>query len=99
MLEVLANKYRRRLLVALLEHNPQDDEDPQLPDDIDVAPDELASLMLSMRHTHLPKLAGAGFIEWDPETNTVRRGLHFAEIEPLLELLSDHADELPDDWL
>jgi hypothetical protein len=52
-----------------------------------------------MRHTHLPKLASAGFIEWDPETNTVQQGPRFEDIRPLLELMHDHADELPDDWL
>lgn len=99
MLDVLANRYRRRVLVALLEHNPQDDEDPQIPADIEVGTDELASLMLRMRHTHLPKLASAGFVEWDPETNTVQQGPRFEDIRPLLELMRDHADELPDDWL
>ncbi|ELY56720.1 hypothetical protein C491_11975 [Natronococcus amylolyticus DSM 10524] len=99
MLDVLANKYRRRVLVALLEHNPQDDHNPQIPDDVTLGTGDLESLMISMRHTHLPKLEEAGFIEWDRETNVVRKGPQFEEIRPLLELMEAHADELPDDWL
>ncbi|XVH33292.1 DUF7344 domain-containing protein (plasmid) [Haloferacaceae archaeon DSL9] len=99
MLDVLANRYRRRVLVALLEHNPQDDHDPQIPDDVTLETEDLDSLMIRMRHTHLPKLEEAGFIEWDQETNTVRKGPQFEEIRPLLELMENHADELPEGWL
>lgn len=99
MLDILANKNRRRVLVALLEHNPQDDRDPQIPDDVILGTRDLESLMIGMRHTHLPKLEQAGFIEWDQETNTVNKGPQFEEIQPLLELMENHADELPDDWL
>jgi len=99
MLDVLANRYRRRVLVALLRHNPQDDDDPQIPEDVDHDSEDLESLMIHMRHTHLPKLEVYGFIEWDQETNTVRKGPQFEEIRPLLELMQNHADELPDEWL
>ena len=98
-LDVLANKYRRRLLVALLEHNPQDDEDPQIPDDVGITDEDLDDLMMQMSHVHLPKLEEAGFIEWDRDTNAVRKGANFGEIRPLLELMRDHADELPDEWI
>ncbi|WP_423747493.1 hypothetical protein V5735_23320 (plasmid) [Haladaptatus sp. SPP-AMP-3] len=73
MLDILANRYRRRLLVACLRHNPQDD-DPQIPGDIKLDSEGLDSLMIHMRHIHLPKLKEAGFIELDRETNTVRKG-------------------------
>ena len=98
-LDVLANKYRRRLLVALLEHNPQDDEDPQIPDDVDITDEDLDDLMVQMSHVHLPKLEEAGLIEWDQDTNAVGKGANFGEIRPLLELMRDHADELPDEWI
>jgi hypothetical protein len=98
-LDALANKYRRRVLVALLEHNPQDDDDRQIPEDVPVESDELDRLLVQMRHCHLPKLAESGFIKWDRETNTIQTGPQFDEIRPLLELLQNHADELPDDWL
>lgn len=99
VLDAIANKYRRRLLVALLEHNPQDDDDPQIPANVKFEDEDLESLQIQMTHTHLPKLEDAGFIEWDQETNTVRKGPRFDEIQPLLELMHNHADELPDEWL
>jgi hypothetical protein len=98
-LDVLANKYRRRVLVALLEHNPQDDDDRQIPDDVHLESEDLDQLLIRMRHTHLPKLEESGFIEWDQERNIVRKGPQFEEIQPLLELMENHADELPDGWL
>lgn len=99
VLAILANQYRRRLLVALLDHNPQDDGDPQVPDDVSLETEDLEQLLLSMRHTHLPKLEETGFIEWDRETNMIRKGTQFEEIRPLLELMATHADELPDGWV
>jgi predicted transcriptional regulator len=98
-LDALANKYRRRLLLALLEHNPQSDEDPQIPDDVAITDEDLDDLMMQMPHVHLPKLEEAGLIEWDRDTNAVRKGTNFDEIRPLLELIRDHADELPDEWI
>ncbi|WP_254533418.1 DUF7344 domain-containing protein [Natrinema gelatinilyticum] len=99
MLDILSNRYRRGVLVALLDHNPQDVDDPQVPNDVHLESGDLEQLMINTRHTHLPKLADAGFIEWDQETNTVLKGPQFEEIRPLLELMANHADELPDDWL
>ncbi len=98
MLEVLSNTYRRRVLVALLEHNPQEDDDPQVPDEVTLENEDLERLMIQMRHSHLPKLEESGFIEWDREGNTIRKGPQFEEIRPLLELIADHADELPNGW-
>ena len=47
---------------------------------------------------HLPELEKAGFIEWDRETGTISKGPRFDEIEPVLELIENHPDELPPDW-
>ena len=52
-----------------------------------------------MVHTHLPKLEDEGFIGWDREENMVRKGPRFEEIQPLLELMHNHADKLPDEWV
>lgn len=99
-LDAIANKKRRRLLVALLDHNPIDDAD-EVP--VIVAADqsdaESVELLVQMKHTHLPKLEEYGFIEWDKDTHEVVKGPRFDEIRPLLELLSDHEDELPSGWL
>ena len=99
VLELLAEEHRRRLLVNLLEHNPQDVEDIDLVAGISLADEELAQFRIQMKHTHLPKLADAGVIDWDREAGVVRKGPEFDELRPLLELLRDNADALPDDWM
>lgn len=98
-LEALADRYRRRVLVALLEHNPQRDVDV---DPLDVAGEmetERTRLEIDMFHRHLPKLEELGFISWDPNTREIRRGPHWADVEPILGLIHERSDELPDGWL
>lgn len=63
MLDALADVQRRTLLVALLEHNPQDDT-PVVVADLESQTDALERL-ISMQHVHLPKLAEYGFIDWN----------------------------------
>ena len=99
ILNVLENQYRRRVLITLLEHNPQDADDLKIPSDSELADEDLETLRIYMTHTHLPKLEESGFIEGNRDTNSIRKGPNFDEIRPLLELLQNHADELPDDWL
>lgn len=94
--DALADRSRRRLLVSLSERDPQNTEDALVP--VDISDGDVSELKIEMRHHHLPKLEEVGFIEWDRNTNEVWKGPRFDEIRPLLELLSDHADELPDDW-
>jgi len=96
--EALANGYRRRLLVALLDHNPQRDDVVE-PEEIHEGEKALETLRLELYHTHLPRLEEAGFIRWNRDTHEVMKGPRFDEIRPLLELMRDHADELPDDWV
>lgn len=97
MVDALAHVQRRKLLIALLAENPQD-ETPTVVADSEENSDALDRLV-SMRHVHLPKLADYGFIEWDKEAHEIMKGPNFDEIRPLLELLDDHEDELPKDWL
>ena len=96
--EALSNPYRRQLLVALLAHNPQDDTDR---DPLDVVADNIDPevLEVEMVHNHLPKLEAMGFIEWDRDTDEISKGPNWGDIAPLLVLIRDHQDELPDDWL
>ena len=82
---VLSKRSRREVLTEIMEDNPQ-------------WPDEFEADELQLHHSHLPALEAAGFIEWDRRTNTIVRGEDFKEIRPLLELMIDHEDELPDDW-
>ncbi|WP_246310395.1 DUF7344 domain-containing protein [Halorarum halophilum] len=97
MIDALADVQRRKLLIALMEHNPQNDS-PVAIADSDSEADAIKRLV-TMNHVHLPKLADYGFIEWDSESHQVTKGPNFDEIRPLLELLDGHEDELPTDWL
>ncbi|WP_336336908.1 transcriptional regulator [Haloarcula brevis] len=97
MVDALADVQRRKLLVALLEHNPQDDTPVVIADSESDA--DAVERLVTMQHVHLPKLVDYGFIEWNEETHEVTKGPKFDEIRPLLELLDDHEDELPADWL
>ena len=98
MFAALRNHSRRRLLVALLDHNPQ--EDSVKPSKAaHVGEKDLEVLQAKMYHKHLPTLEAAGFIRWDRENHEVVKGPKFDEIRPLLELIHNHRDELPDGWL
>ena len=97
MLDAVGHIQRRKLLVALLAHNPQDDEAVTVVENESM--DEALGRLVDMHHVHLPKLEEYGFITWNQATNEVSKGPNFEEIRPLLELLRDHEDELPDGWL
>lgn len=93
----LTHPLRRRILVALAHPNPIEGE--EFESDDFAAPDEdIDQLRTTLYHGHFPKLDDSGFIDWDQETNTVTRGPRFDEIEPLISLVDDHQDELPDGW-
>lgn len=97
----LADSRRRQLVFALFDAEPQDGDDF---DPLDLlsdgeTPADRAVTHLELKHSHLPKLAEVGFIEWNRESGTLSKGPKWDEIAPLLEVLDDHRDELPDDWL
>ncbi|WP_224448996.1 hypothetical protein [Haloprofundus salilacus] len=96
-LDALAHVQRRKLLVGLLDHNPQNDTPVVIAD----SADEATSLerLVKMHHVHLPKLEEYGLIVWNEDKHEVSKGKNFDEIKPLLELLATHEDELPPDWL
>lgn len=98
VLAALSDPYRRQLLVALLDHNPQDDDDRD-PLGILAAADEPDVLEIELIHNHLPRLEEMGYITWNRTTNEISKGPQWDEIEPLLELIHNHQDELPDGWL
>lgn len=75
------------------EDTPESSADEREEDD-----DSTELIKQELYHTHLPKLAEAGFINWDPESGLITRGPRFEEIGPLLRLMNDHQDELPEDW-
>ncbi|MDQ2052761.1 ArsR family transcriptional regulator [Natronolimnohabitans sp. A-GB9] len=96
--KALSNIHRRRLLIALLDHNPQRDN-VDVPEDVHEREKSLEALQIDFNHVHLPSLEEAGFIRWNRDAGEVVKGPRFDEIRPLLELMRNHADELPDDWL
>ena len=95
--DVLRHPYRRRILQLVSEHNPRDEDEFSV-EDLATEDDDLELLTTELYHAHLPKLAESGYIEWDEDTRTIRRGPNFDEIAPLLRLMIEHQDELPDGW-
>jgi hypothetical protein len=91
--DVLAASERRKLLVALTEHNPQNEL--AVADD---ATGDAHERLVMMRHVHLPKLAEHDLVDWDERSHEVTRGPAFDEIEPVLTLLTDNEGDLPADW-
>ena len=97
MFDVLSHGARRQILVELADHNPRTEAEFETEEFVADAgnPD---SPETELHHTHLPKVADSGFINWDPQTETITRGPRFSEIEPLLVVIDDHQDTLPVDW-
>ncbi|MFC3960303.1 DUF7344 domain-containing protein [Halovivax cerinus] len=103
-ISTLIDSVRRDVLYYLAEQEPpvsfdrlatrvaawQTDNDPDVVDDA-----SLAEIRTALYHMHLPKLAEAGYIAWDADTHTIRRGPNFDENAPLLRVMADHEDELP----
>lgn len=85
--DALSNGYRRRLLVDLLNRNPQHMGAVSGPSEV-LLPDEERDI--NRHHLHLPKLVEYGFIDWDREHAIVTKGPCFDEIKPLLELLDEN---------
>ncbi len=94
----VVNVRRRRLLVHMLSHNPED-ESKLYTGDIETVDTEATRLLIEMEHTHLPLLEDYGFINWDRDNHEVTKGPKFDDIRPLLEMIETHQDELPEDWL
>lgn len=84
---------RRRLLLTLL-------SEPQIHlDDLNMSEEQKEMLLVEVKHAHLPKLADDGVIDWEPGNGSVERGPQFEEVEPVLRLLHNHREKLPDGWV
>ncbi len=86
----------RRLLLELFHTTPV--PDTPFTDDVDLEWDEL-ELLFEFRNHLLPALENAGFVDYDTENGLFRRGPNFEDVRPVLQLIDDHRDEVPDDWL
>lgn len=90
---VLSHPYRRRLLFRLYEEHPRN---PTIRIDREIFSEaEYDEIGLSLAHQHLPKLEHDGCIEWDEDESTITVGERWSEIEPLLEVIYDHLNDLP----
>ena len=54
---------------------------------------------IRLHHKDRPKLDDMGFINWNPGTGEIVKGTDFEVILPLLEIVVDHEEDLPHDWL
>ena len=94
LVEALANPSRRRLLVALTDHNPRN---AMLTlEDVHEGDTDGERLHVEMYHVHLPKLEENGLIEWDRRTHEVVKGPRFDEIRPLLSSIDSQTDPSDD---
>ena len=94
--DALADRYRRRLLVELLDRNPTSVSSRSARHGERSSSGEAT---VRSRHVHLPKLEERGYISWNREQGIVMKGPRFDEIEPVLELLHGHRAELPENWV
>jgi len=92
ILGLLSKRQRRQILFALNKERVENESDVVTRDS------DAEKVRLELRHNHLPRLEEAGYIEWDRDTGRISKGPRFQEIQPFLELLENHADELPPDW-
>jgi hypothetical protein len=88
----LGDEYRRKLLVGLLDENPQRDEVQTSTDGGSGAMELEHRRAVEMYHHHLPKLVHYGFVRWNKDMHEVTRGPRFNQIRPLLEFVAGHTE-------
>lgn len=64
----------------------------------DRLPDDTGDHRVGLVHTHLPRLADDGYVEWDRDAGTVSRGPRYSELEPLLAALAEASTDGPFEW-
>ncbi|MWV64305.1 transcriptional regulator [Halorubrum sp. JWXQ-INN 858] len=114
LFDAFSDVHRRRVLVNLLDHNPQavDQLSASPPGASEATTDSPGGSLTGalettdvdggavlLHHGHLPKLADYGLIEWDRDEDEVHKGPNFDDVRPLLVLLEENRETLPDDWL
>lgn len=95
--DALAHTYRRRILLFMSERSPRHLDGATL-EDVATREEAVESSTVELRHVHLPKLADAGYIEWDRDEQTVRPGPNFETVASVVQLVDDHRDDLPGEW-
>ena len=92
VMDILANRHRRLMVLSLKRGGVETETDLMF------RSSGREEAEMALRHTHLQKLEEAGYVEWNRETGEVSKGSRFDEIEPILELIENHSDELPPGW-
>ena len=100
MFDALRDPIRRRVLFAVSDRGLREGDEFTLNAFASAEMGEVDPDILRVRlfHSHLPRLVEEGFVEWEPDDGTIRRGPAFDEIAPLLDVLVDHAGDLPADF-
>lgn len=91
--EALFTRRRRMILFMLKDSSPR-----PVVDFLPRSAQPRSATETELRQDDLPRLASLAYIDWDRDADEVSRGARFDEVEPMLELLENHADELPNDW-
>lgn len=91
-LDILSDARRRDLLLALSNETPR----TVRTNTAAIQRTEERRDATRMYHIHLPKLEDCGYICWNKETERVTKGPKFAEIQPLLELVTEYEEEYLD---
>lgn len=93
--EVLSDSYRRGIVVLLTDLEQEEAVSFDALLGIDRATDNPET---ELYHKHLPKLDDWGYIEWERERGTIRRGPCFEELEDLVEVLRENVDGITEEW-
>lgn len=102
LLEAVGHGYRRRLIAALADGNPQPvsgqlDVGSMRPQPTETH-QEQAATELEIVHNHLPRLEDAGYVSWDRENGQITKGPNFAEVAALLESMANGNGDVGVTW-
>lgn len=95
-IELVSDRFRRRILLTLIQSDEEAIDLETLLDAIDSPAESVATArsrrnrLVSLQHNHLPKLAECGVIDYDFRSETVR----YNETTSVEKLLSFVTDEL-----
>ena len=90
--ECMGHEYRRRILFSL--HQLEGGESLHVPRDVLEEEDDRDAFVVEIAHNHLPRLDELGYVSWDREAQVVEAGEGFERIEPLLDVLTDHYEQI-----
>lgn len=93
ILDCMCSQHRRQIVLLLKQGTVQTEADMMVRGGNDIE-----EIEKNLTRNHLPRLEEAGYIEWNRDTGEISKGPRFDELKPLLELIENHADELPDGW-